>query len=81
MSTPSFRHMLITRKDKPLVCRLRLEARWEDDGARRRRGVAGTLLRAVCMDRNLWGVENFQKIAIRHSKYAASRFAHGAARP
>jgi putative ATP-dependent endonuclease of OLD family len=29
---PSFRHMLITREDKPPVCRLRLEARWEDDG-------------------------------------------------
>ena len=29
---PSFRHMQITRKDKPPVCRLRLEARWEDDG-------------------------------------------------
>lgn len=29
---PSFRHMLITRKDKPPVCRLRLAARWEDDG-------------------------------------------------
>lgn len=29
---PSFRHMLITRKDKAPVCRVRLEARWEDDG-------------------------------------------------
>ena len=29
---PSFRHMLIARKDKPPVCRVRLEARWEDDG-------------------------------------------------
>jgi putative ATP-dependent endonuclease of the OLD family len=29
---PSFRHMLITRGDKPPVCRLRLEASWEDDG-------------------------------------------------
>ena len=29
---PSFRHMLITRTDRPPVCRLRLEARWEDDG-------------------------------------------------
>jgi putative ATP-dependent endonuclease of OLD family len=29
---PSFRHMMITRKGKPPVCRLRLEARWEDDG-------------------------------------------------
>lgn len=29
---PSFRHMLLTRKKQPPVCRLRLEARWEDDG-------------------------------------------------
>ena len=29
---PLFRHILITRNDKPPVCRLRLEARWEDDG-------------------------------------------------
>lgn len=29
---PSFRHMRIERADKPPVCRLRLEARWEDDG-------------------------------------------------
>jgi putative ATP-dependent endonuclease of OLD family len=29
---PSFRHMLITREDKPPVCRMRLEAHWEDDG-------------------------------------------------
>lgn len=28
---PSFRHMLILRTDKPPVCRMRLEARWEDD--------------------------------------------------
>lgn len=28
---PSFRHMLILREDKPPVCRMRLEARWEDD--------------------------------------------------
>lgn len=29
---PSFRHMLIEREGKAPVCRLRLEARWEDDG-------------------------------------------------
>lgn len=29
---PSFRHMLIEREGKSPVCRLRLEARWEDDG-------------------------------------------------
>ena len=28
----AFRHMLITRIDTHPVCRLRLEARWEDDG-------------------------------------------------
>ena len=29
---PAFRHMMITRKRRSPVCRLRLEARWEDDG-------------------------------------------------
>lgn len=29
---PSFRHMQIERADESPVCRLRLEARWEDDG-------------------------------------------------
>lgn len=29
---PSFRHMLIIREGELPVCRLRLEARWEDDG-------------------------------------------------
>ena len=40
---PSFRHMLITRKDKPPVCRLRLEARWEYDGT-----VEGEVLQESC---------------------------------
>ncbi|WP_325949617.1 ATP-dependent nuclease [Pseudomonas putida] len=29
---PSFRHMLIERAEKPPVCRMRLEAQWDDDG-------------------------------------------------
>lgn len=29
---PSFRHMLIEREGEAPVCRMRLEARWEDDG-------------------------------------------------
>lgn len=29
---PSFRHMQIEREGKSPVCRMRLEARWEDDG-------------------------------------------------
>jgi hypothetical protein len=31
------------------------------------------------MNRNFWGVENFEEITIRHSKFAAQRFAHEAA--
>jgi hypothetical protein len=31
------------------------------------------------MNRNLWGVENFEEITIRHSKFAAQRFVHEAA--
>jgi hypothetical protein len=42
-------------------------------------GIASLYLRAVCQNRNLWGVEDFEEITIRHSKYAAARFAHEAA--
>lgn len=31
------------------------------------------------MNRNLWGVEGFEEITIRHSKFAAQRFAYEAA--
>jgi hypothetical protein len=41
--------------------------------------MASFYLRAVCQNRNLRGVEDFEEITIRHSKYAASRFAHEAA--
>jgi hypothetical protein len=45
-------------------------------------GMASFYLRAVCQNRNLCmcvGGEDFEEITIRHSKYAASRFAHEAA--
>ena len=42
-------------------------------------GMASFYLRAVCQNRNLWGVEDFEEITTRPSKYAASRFAHEAA--
>ncbi|BBB98518.1 hypothetical protein BE61_39580 [Bradyrhizobium elkanii USDA 61] len=32
----------------------------------------------ICKNRNLWGVENFEEIAIRHLKFAAQRCAHEA---
>ena len=48
---------------------------WNSEVGAKTLGMASFYLRAVCQNRNLWGVENFQEIAIRHSKYAASRFA------
>ena len=52
---------------------------WNSEVGSKTLGIASFYLRAVCMNRNLWGVENFEEITIRHSKYAAQRFAHEAA--
>ncbi|MFZ5682774.1 MAG: DUF932 domain-containing protein [Pseudomonadota bacterium] len=52
---------------------------WNSEVGAKTLGVASFYLRAVCQNRNLWGVEEFEEITIRHSKYAASRFAHEAA--
>jgi len=52
---------------------------WNSEVGARTLGMASFYLRAVCQNRNLWGVEDFQEITIRHSKYAAARFAHEAA--
>lgn len=52
---------------------------WNSEVGARTLGIASFYLRAVCQNRNLWGVEDFQQITIRHSKHAAARFAHEAA--
>lgn len=52
---------------------------WNSEVGAKTLGIASFYLRAVCQNRCLWGVENFQEISIRHSKFAASRFAHEAA--
>lgn len=52
---------------------------WNSEVGSKTLGIASFYLRAVCMNRNLWGVENFDQISIRHSKFAAQRFAHEAA--
>jgi hypothetical protein len=52
---------------------------WNSEVGSKTLGIACFYLRAVCMNRNLWGVENFEEITIRHSKFAAQRFAHEAA--
>lgn len=52
---------------------------WNSEVGAKTLGISSFYLRAVCQNRNLWGVENFQEITIRHSKFAGSRFAHEAA--
>ncbi len=52
---------------------------WNSEVGSKTLGIASFFLRAVCMNRTLWGVEGFQEISIRHSKFAAHRFAHQAA--
>ena len=52
---------------------------WNSEVGAKTLGIASFYLRAVCQNRNLWGVEDFEEITIRHSKYAASRFAQQAA--
>jgi hypothetical protein len=50
---------------------------WNSEVGATTLGMASFYLRAVCQNRNLWGVEDFEEIIIRHSKYASSRFALG----
>ena len=52
---------------------------WNSEVGSKTLGIASFYLRAVCMNRNLWGVEDFQEISIRHSKFATQRFPHEAA--
>lgn len=52
---------------------------WNSEVGSKTLGIASFYLRAVCQNRNLWGVENFEEITIRHSKFAAQRFAYEAA--
>ncbi|MBM9400815.1 DUF932 domain-containing protein [Gluconacetobacter azotocaptans] len=52
---------------------------WNSEVGSKSLGIASFYLRGVCQNRMLWGVENFEQITIRHSKFAASRFVHQAA--
>lgn len=52
---------------------------WNSEVGSKTLGIASFYLRAVCCNRNLWGCENFEEITIRHSKFAARRFAQEAA--
>ena len=48
---------------------------WNSETGSKTAGIAAMYLRGVCMNRNLWGVENFEEIKIRHTKFAPDRFA------
>ncbi len=52
---------------------------WNSEVGSKTLGMASFYLRGVCQNRNLWGVEGFEEITIRHSKRAADRFAYEAA--
>lgn len=52
---------------------------WNSEVGSKTLGMATFYLRAVCMNRNIWGAEGFEEISIRHSKFAAGRFAQEAA--
>lgn len=51
---------------------------WNSEVGAKTLGIATFYLRAVCANRILWGVEHFEEIKIRHSKFAAGRFAQQA---
>lgn len=48
---------------------------WNSEEGSRTAGVAAFYLRGICENRCLWGVENFQEMKIRHTKFASDRFA------
>ncbi len=52
---------------------------WNSEVGSKTLGMASFYLRAVCINRNIWGAEGFEEISIRHSKFAGHRFAHQAA--
>ena len=52
---------------------------WNSEVGSKTLSIASFYRRAVCQNRNLWGVEGLEEISIRHSKFAAQRFAHEAA--
>jgi len=52
---------------------------WNSEVGSKTLGMASFYLRAVCMNRNIWGAEGLEEISIRHSKFASHRFAHQAA--
>lgn len=51
---------------------------WNSEVGSKTLGIASFYLRGVCQNRNIFGMEEFQELKIRHSKFAGSRFAYEA---
>lgn len=49
---------------------------WNSETGSKTLGVSCFYLRAVCQNRNLWGVEGYNEIKIRHSKGAPARLGY-----
>lgn len=47
---------------------------WNSETGSKTFGLAAMYLRAVCQNRNLWGVEGFKELKFRHSSQAPARF-------
>lgn len=49
---------------------------WNSEVGSKTLGISTFLLRGVCQNRNLWGVQDKNEIKIRHSKHVSHRLAH-----
>ncbi len=52
---------------------------WNSEVGSRSLGIATFMLRGVCMNRNIWGMEGFETMKINHTRFAPDRFARDAA--
>lgn len=52
---------------------------WNSEVGSRSLGIATFMLRGVCMNRNIWGLEGFETMKINHTRFAPERFARDAA--
>jgi hypothetical protein len=51
---------------------------WNSEVGSRSLGIATFMLRGICMNRNLWGVEGFDSLKINHTRFAPDRFVRDA---
>jgi hypothetical protein len=52
---------------------------WNSEVGSKTAGIAAFYLRGICCNRLMWGVERFEQIVVRHTKFGPVRFAQEAA--